>query len=106
PRAPSPAWPEHATAPAATAGAVDDDAAEKGDSGGLGLGFLGGEATLALLARQRHRGAHALGDEFHQPLHHPLVGVDAGTGQHLAPVARARPAGDLLRPVAEFLVIG
>jgi hypothetical protein len=62
--------------------------------------------ALALLARQRDRGADTLRHEFHQALDHPLVRVDPGTGQHFAPVTGPRPPGDLFRPVAVFLVIG
>jgi ribosomal protein L34 len=63
-------------------------------------------AAFGFLAAERDAGAHALGDEFHQPLDHPLVRVDPGAGQHFAAVARPRPAGDLLGPVAIFLVVG
>ena len=72
---------------------------------GIGLVGLGSHAPFAFLARQRDRGAHALGHELDQPLDHPLVRVDARAAQHLAAVARAGPAGDLFRAVSVFLVV-
>ena len=65
-----------------------------------------GIAAFAFFARQRDRGAHALGYKVHQARHDTLVGVDPGARQHFAAVARTRPAGDLLRAVAIFLVVG
>jgi hypothetical protein len=63
-------------------------------------------APLAFLAAERDRGPHAGGNKGHQPLHHPLIGVDPRAAQHLAPVTRPRPAGDLVGAVAVFLVVG
>ena len=62
-------------------------------------------AAFGFFARQCDRGADALGNEIHQPFHHPLVRVDARAGQDFASVTRTRPTRDLVRPVAIFLVI-
>ena len=73
---------------------------------GGGFGLLGrGVPALAFFPRERDRGPHALSDELHEARNDPLVRVDARAGQHFAPVARARPTGDLFGPVAVFLVI-
>ena len=62
--------------------------------------------AFGFLARQGDRGANTLAHELHQALDHTLVRVDPGAGQDFAPVARPRPAGDLVGTVAIFLVVG
>ncbi len=53
-------------------------------SGGLGLR---GVPALALLAAEGDGGPDALLHELHQAGHDTLIGIDAGAGQNLAPVA-------------------
>ncbi len=70
------------------------------------FGLLSGVATLAFFARQGDRSPHSASHEFHQPLNDAFIGVNSGTGQNLAAIARASPAGDLFRAVAILLVVG
>jgi DNA-binding transcriptional LysR family regulator len=84
-------------------GAFSEISCVAGWSGRFGLRLA---APFAFLAAQRDGRADPGSNETHQPLHHALVGIDPGAAQHFAPIARTRPARDLIRTVAVFLVIG